>query len=130
MINGLLAILTGVIVLFPFLVTVVFLVVMRKRGRAPASEVGRAADWTTPFLFFSVYFTSEAIFHVNTAFIIIVISIIIALLFATNERLKEKEFQMTRFFHKTWRTYFLVLGVAYIVLMIIGIVLKIVQYVK
>lgn len=130
LINGVLAFLTGVLVIFPFLVTVVFLVVMRKIGKAPASVVGRAADWTTPFLFLSVYITSKNIFHTDTAFIIIVISIVIALIFATNERMREKEFRMTRFFQKTWRTYFLVLGVAYILFIVIGIVIKIVEYVN
>ena len=62
MVNGLLSILTGIIVLFPFIITIGFLIGMRRMGKAPAAVIGKAADFTTPFLFLSVYFTSLTIF--------------------------------------------------------------------
>lgn len=130
MINGFLSILTGIIVLFPFLITILFLIGMRKMGKAPAAVIGKAADFTTPFLFLSVYITSMTIFGKGTGFYITAIAILIAILFTVVERLKEKEFQITRVMQKTWRLYFLVLSFTYIVLLIIGLSFKISEYVK
>ena len=130
MINGFLSILTGIIVLFPFLITILFLIGMRKMGTAPAAVIGKAADFTTPFLFLSVYITSMTIFGKGTGFYITAIAILIAILFTVVERLKEKEFQITRVMQKTWRLYFLVLSFTYIVLLIIGLSFKISEYVK
>ena len=121
---------TGIIVLFPFLVTVSFLIIMRKRGKAPAKMVGKAADWTTPFLLISVYFISLAVFGEGSGFVISGAMIVIALSFATMERLKEKEFQVIRFAQKTWRMYFLLLAVSYLVLLCIGMTMKVMEYVK
>jgi len=130
MINGFMSILTGIIVLFPFLITITFLIGMRKMGKAPAAVIGKAADFTTPFLFLSVYITSMTIFGNGTGFYITAISILIAILIAVFERLKEKEFQITRVIQKAWRLYFLILSFAYIVLLIIGVSFKISEYVK
>lgn len=121
---------TGIIVLFPFLVTVSFLIIMRKRGKAPARMMGKAADWTTPFLIISVYFISLSVFGKGSGFVLSGAMIIIALYFATKERLKEKEFQMIRFIHKTWRMYFLLLAIFYLALLFIGISMKVMEYVK
>lgn len=130
MMNGILSIVTGIIVLFPFLVTVVFLVAMRKMGKAPAAVIGKAADWTTPFLFLSIYITSLTIFGRGTGFYIIGIAILIAIILAILERIKEKEFQITRFLQKTWRVYFLMLSLAYVLLIMTGVFFKISEYVK
>lgn len=130
MINGLLSILTGIIVLFPFLITIVFLIGMRKMGKAPAAMIGKAADFTTPFLFLSVYITSMTIFGKGTGFYITSTAILFAILFAVIERVKEKEFQIIRVIQKTWRLYFLLLSFAYIVLLVIGVGFKISEYVK
>ncbi|WP_252503688.1 DUF3397 domain-containing protein [Sporosarcina sp. Marseille-Q4943] len=130
MINSLLSILTGIIVLFPFLITIVFLIGMRKMGKAPAAVIGKAADFTTPFLFLSVYITSLTVFGRGTGFYITSIAIMLAILFAIIERVREKEFQISRVLHKTWRLYFLLLSFAYIILLVIGVSLKISEYVK
>ncbi|HEX5563896.1 MAG TPA: DUF3397 family protein [Sporosarcina sp.] len=130
MVNGLLSILTGIIVLFPFLITIIFLVVMRKMGRAPAAVIGKAADFTTPFLFLSVYITSWSIFGKGTGFYITSIAILVAIFFAVVERVREKEFQIGRVLQKTWRLYFLLLSLVYVVLLFLGIGFKISEYVK
>ncbi|WP_432364056.1 DUF3397 domain-containing protein [Sporosarcina sp. UB5] len=128
--NGLLSIVTGIVVLFPFLITIIFLFVMRRMGKAPATVIGKAADFTTPFLFLSVYITSMTIFDKGTGFTIISVAILLAILFAVMERMKEKEFQITRVFQKTWRLYFLLLSFAYVILFVVGVVFKISEYVK
>lgn len=130
MLNEFISILVGIIVLFPFIVTIVFLVMMRKMGKAPSSMIGKAADWTTPFLFISVYVTSKAVFGMGTGFYIAGITILVAFAFATAEKMKEKEFRISRFVQKTWRFYFLVLALSYVLLLLTGIILKILEYVE
>ncbi|MFC5602971.1 DUF3397 family protein [Sporosarcina koreensis] len=130
MVNGILSILTGIIVLFPFLITIVFLVVMRRMGKAPAAVIGKAADFTTPFLFLSVYITSMNIFGKGTGFYITSIAILFAIILAVIERVKEKEFQIGRVLQKTWRMYFLMLSFVYVVLLLLGVGFKISEYVK
>lgn len=130
MVNGLLSIITGIIVLFPFLITITFLVVMRKMGKAPAAVIGKAADFTTPFLFLSVYITSRTVFGEGTGFYLSAIAIFIAISFAVVERVKEKEFQISRVMQKTWRLYFLLLSFAYVILLVVGLSIKISEYVK
>jgi|SRR5690606_23489620 len=130
MVNVLLSILTGILVLFPFLITIIYLVVIRRMGKAPAAVIGKAADFTTPFLFLSVYITSLSVFGKGTGFYITSIAILIAMLSAVVERLREKEFQIGRVLQRTWRLYFLLLSLAYLILLVLGISFKITEYVK
>ncbi|MGG0667128.1 DUF3397 domain-containing protein [Sporosarcina koreensis] len=130
MVNGFLSILTAILVLFPFVITIAFLIVMRKMGKAPAAVIGKAADFTTPFLFLSVYITSMTIFGKGTGFYIMSIAILIAIFLAIVERTKEKEFQISRVLQKTWRVYFLLLSLSYVILLVIGVSFKISEYVK
>jgi hypothetical protein len=120
----------GMIILFPFIVTIAFMVVMRKMGKAPASILGLAADVTTPLLFISVYVVSQSVFGQGIWIYIMGIAIIIAIVYALIERSKVKEFQIARLLRKTWRFYFLVLLAAYVILLITGMVMKIVEYVR
>ncbi|WP_342538792.1 DUF3397 domain-containing protein [Sporosarcina sp. FSL K6-1540] len=128
--NEVVAAFLGMIILFPFIVTIAFMVVMRKMGKAPASILGLAADVTTPLLFIAVYVVSRAIFGQGIWVYIIGIAIIIAIVYAFIERSKVKEFQIARLLRKTWRFYFLVLLAAYVILFITGMVMKIVEYVR
>ena len=130
MLKDILSIFTGIIVLFPFLITIAYLIGMRRRGKAPAVVIGKAADFTTPFLFLSVYITSLTIFGKGTGFYIMSIAILLAILIAVMERMKVKEFRIIRVIQKTWRLYFLLLSIAYVVLLIIGISFRISEYVK
>ncbi|MDN4607560.1 DUF3397 domain-containing protein [Sporosarcina highlanderae] len=130
MIHGIISVLIGIVIVFPFLITIVFLVTMRKLGKAPVSVLGQAADWTTPFLFLSVYITSSAIFGEGMGYYITGIAILVAILQAVFERMKEKEFKITRSVHKTWRLYFLILGLSYLILIVAGVILKVSEYVK
>lgn len=119
----------GFIILCPFIITITFLVISRKMGKAPASIIGLAADITTPFLFITVYVTAMTIFGEGTGMIIAGLAVIIAIVHVVIERLKVKEFRIIRLLRRTWRFYFLLLTVAYIILLISGSVLKTIEYV-
>ena len=126
--NGIISMFFGGVILFPFIVTVLFLIIMRKMGKAPASVIGLAADITTPFLFLAVYVASRTIIGEGTGVYIAGIAILIAIVRIVMERMKVKEFQIAPLLRKTWRLYFLVLTVGYILLLLGGIIAKVIDY--
>ncbi len=128
--NGVISSFLGTIILFPFIVTIVILIVMKKMGKAPAKVVGLAADFTTPFLFLAIYVISYTLFGNGVGVYIAAIAIAIAILLAFIERGKVKEFRILRLLLKIWRFYFLVLLAVYLILLMSGTIFKIVQYVK
>lgn len=118
----------GGLLLFPYIITLVFLVVIKKMGRAPASAIGLAADVTTPFLFLTVYVVSRSVIGEGTGVYIVTIALMIAIARVVMERFKVKEFQIAHLLRKTWRLYFLVLTASYILLLLGGIIMKVVEY--
>jgi hypothetical protein len=128
--NGVISSFLGTIILFPFIVTIVILIVMRKMGKAPVKVIGLAADLTTPFLFLAIYVISYTLFDNGGGVYIAAVAITIAILLAFIERSKAKEFRILRLLRKIWRFYFLVLLAVYILLLTLGIILKIVKYVN
>ncbi|WP_342509268.1 DUF3397 family protein [Sporosarcina sp. FSL K6-2383] len=125
---GVITTIFGGLLLFPYVVTLIFLIVMRKRGRAPSSVIGLAADITTPVLFITVYIIFRTIIGEGAGVYIVGVALLIAIVSVVLERMKVKEFQITRLLRKTWRLYFLVLTVSYILLMLIGIIMKVIEY--
>jgi hypothetical protein len=125
---GVISTLFGGLLLFPYFVMLVFLVIMRRMGKAPALVIGLAADATTPILFVTVYVVSRIITGEGTGVYIVAIAILIAIVRIVLERVRVKDFQIARLLRKTWRLYFLVLTASYILLLLGGIVMKIVDY--
>lgn len=130
MISTFLSQIAGVVVLFPFIIMIVLLMIYRRMGRAPATVIGRTADLTTPFLFLSIYIMANTIFGVGVGFYIAITALIIMIIYAVIERKKVKDFQITRLIRKVWRFLFIVLAIAYIVLLVLGMTLKVFEYVN
>jgi len=128
--DGVIFALLGTIILFPFIITIVILIIMKKLGKAPVSVIGFAADLTTPFLFIAVYVVSNTMFGKGIGVYIGGFAIIFAIIHAFIERSRVKEFRVVRLLRKTWRFYFLILMVAYLILLATGTILKIVEYVN
>lgn len=118
----------GGLLLFPYIITIVFLVVIKKMGRAPVTAIGLAADVTTPLLFLTVYVVSREIIGEGTGVYIVTIALMIAIVRIVLERFKVKEFQIAYLLRKTWRLYFLILTASYILLLLSGIIMKVVEY--
>lgn len=127
--NGVISALIGIVIVCPFVVTLAFLIIRKKLGKSPASGIGLAADVTTPLLFLAVYIISRTIVGEGVEVYVAGIALIIAIVYAVIERLKVKEFQILRLLRKIWRLYFLILLSAYFVLIGVGLVLKIIDYV-
>ncbi|MCG3090199.1 DUF3397 family protein [Sporosarcina cyprini] len=128
--GGLISIVIGILILFPFIVTLLYLLFVRQTGRASRKSFGQAADITTPFLFLAVYIVSDSIFGSHAGIYVVVIAIIIAICYAVIERLKVKEFEIMHLLKKIWRLFFLLLVITYALLLIIGLVLNIISHLK
>ncbi|WP_172369777.1 DUF3397 family protein [Sporosarcina jiandibaonis] len=128
MTTTLLSVLFGILIFCPYIVTILILMIYRRLGTAPASILGQAADLTTPFLFLSVYIIARTIYGDLVGFYISIIAIIITIIYSILEKMKVKEFLIKRFLRKVWRLFFLLLSSSYVILLIIGLVLKIMQY--
>ena len=128
MIQTILSVLFGVLVLCPYIITILVLLIYRRLGKAPVSVLGQAADFTTPFLFFSVYIIARTIFGELVGVYLSVIAILLILIFAILEKMNVKEFLIKRLFRRVWRLYFLLLSISYIILLFTGLILKIIEY--
>lgn len=130
MIGGFFSILLGTIIFFPFIVTLIILIVYRRMGIPPALVLGQAADLTTPLLFLSVYFLSLTVFGESSGFYMVLASVVIVITYTVIERMRVKEFRILRLLRKTWRLYFLILTSAYVVLFFVGTISKIIAYTR
>ena len=128
MLNTILSVLFSTLIFCPFIVTILVLVIYRRLGTAPISVLGQAADLTTPFLFFSVYIIARTIYGDLVGVYISITSIIIIIIYSIVEKMNVKEFMIKRFLRKVWRLFFLLLSSSYVILLIIGLVLKIIEY--
>lgn len=128
MFSSIVSILFAIVVIFPFIVTILALSIYKRRGKAPANTLGEAADWTTFFLFLSVYVLAREMFDLPVGFYLLLTFVLIVIIFAIYERIKVKDFKIIRLMRKVWRLSFILLFIAYIVLLIIGLVLKIIEY--
>lgn len=130
MIGTFFSVLLGTIIFFPFIVTLIILIVYRKMGIPPALVLGQAADLTTPLLFLSVYFLSLTVFGESAGFYMVLASVVIVIAYTIIERMRVKEFRIFRLLRKTWRLYFLILTSAYVVLFFVGTISKIIAYTR
>lgn len=130
MINTMLSVLSSIVLLFPFIVTLLVLLISKRMGKAPISVLGIAADLTTPLLFLSVYVVARSIFGAGVGFYIMITAVIIVLIYSVFEKKNVKEFRIIRLLRKVWRLFFLVLGSSYLLLLLIGVAMKILEYAK
>jgi len=110
----------------PFILFILTLLAARKKmGRR---SIGLAADATTFLLFVSIPVGAAVIWPYDVATITYIIAIVIAMFLLTMEWKKSKEIKVVPFIRKTWRTYFLVLSVAYFLLWIAGLAITISRF--
>lgn len=128
MLSSILSVLFAIIIIFPLIVTFSALTIYKKRGKAPVKMLGEAADWTTPFLFVSVYIVAHAIFDVHIGFYMMLTFILLVIVIAIFERVTVKDFRIIRLMRKIWRISFMLLLVTYIGLLITGLALKVIAY--
>lgn len=117
----------GIIVIFPFIISICIVLFYSHSGRKLTMK--KIADYTTPFLFLSVYLIAHTIFLGGVGYVIAIIAIVIVLMIAVLERRRQKDFRIKCILRKAWRLFFILLFVVYLLLMMIGLVLTIIDQV-
>lgn len=123
MMKFVLEVLVGLITLFPFIVSMGLVLLFRKLKYK--YTVRKIADYTTPFLFLSVYIIAYSMVGDGVGFIIATIAILLVLVFAIIEKRRQPYFSVINLFRRVWRLYFLILTIVYLLLIIIRVILTI-----
>lgn len=118
----------GAIFIFaPFLAFILLILLTRKRLKRRA--IGLSADVTTFLLFVSVPVSMEALWGVDISFAVSVAAIIIAIILLIIEWKKSKEIEVLKYIRKTWRLYFLLLSVSYVLIWLAGLTLTVISFI-
>ena len=96
--------------------------ISRKRGKGKVESVGLASDLTTAILFFSVPLSIFSIWGKSYHIIVFIIAILIAIIFTFLDWKTKKEIHLLPLFKKIWRTYFILLVMAYLIVWMIGLI--------
>ncbi len=128
MMSTFVSILIGIIVICPFLLSICLYIFKRWTGRPISMK--KNADYTTPFLFLSVYIIAHTLFGDGVGYFVIITAILIVILSAIYEKRRVKDFQIGLLLRKVWRLFFIILAVTYLLLIMIGLVLTIIHFVK
>ncbi|WP_084244975.1 DUF3397 family protein [Planomicrobium okeanokoites] len=118
----------GAIFIFaPFLAFILLILLTRKKLKRQA--IGLSADVTTFLLFISVPVSMKAIWDVDISFAVSVTAIIIAIILLIIEWKKSKEIEVLKYARKTWRLYFLLLSMSYILIWLTGLALTLISFI-
>ncbi|RNF40684.1 DUF3397 family protein [Planococcus salinus] len=115
-----------IFIFWPFLAFL--LVWLSSRKRMGWKAVGISADVTTFLLFFSVPMSIQTLWGYAASGIIYFIAIIIGIVYLIIEWKRSKEIIIMQYLRKLWRTYFLILSLAYAAVWLIGMVMKVQEY--
>jgi len=120
--------LLAIFLLFPFFLTVISIALLKKMGFSSTKALGISSDLTTPFFIIAIPIIVKSIWEWSIAAILISILLVIAIIFTFIEWRSQKEIIIPLLLKKIWRSYFLILSILYIVLMIAGFVYWIIHY--
>lgn len=117
----------GAIFIFaPFLAFI--LIILASRRRLRKRSIGFSADLTTFLLFISVPVSTEALWGLNITFAILLTALLIAIFLLVIEWKKSKEIEVLKYTRKTWRLYFLLLSLSYILIWVTGLALTVISF--
>lgn len=120
--------LVSIIIFFPIILFFITYFIARKRKKGKVKSFGTASDLTTFVLFFSVPLSISSLWEKNYNIIIFIIAIVIAIIFTYIDWRTKKEIEILGLIKKTWRLYFILLTLAFIVIWIVGLIQSIIEY--
>ena len=118
----------AIFLFFPYFFTILSLFILKKIGFSKAKAFGFAADLTTPFFIIALPIIANSIWGWSFSAILLGVLLVIAIIFTYIEWRTQKEINIPLLLRKIWRSYFLLLSILYIVLMIAGLVYWIINY--
>ena len=120
--------LLAIFLLFPFFLTVISITIFKKIGFSSSKAFGIAADLTTPFFIIALPIIVKSIWKWSIGAILMCILLVVAIIFTFIEWRSQKEINIPLLLKKIWRSYFLLLSILYIVIMIAGFVYWLIHY--
>ncbi|MCM3386655.1 DUF3397 family protein [Ureibacillus chungkukjangi] len=120
--------LVSIIIFFPIILFIITYFLGRKGKKSRVKSFGLASDVTTVVLFFSVPLSISSLWEKNYNIIILIIAIVIAMIFTYIDWRTKKEIEVLRLIKKTWRLYFILLTIAFVVIWIVGLIQSIIEY--
>lgn len=118
----------SVALFLPYLVFFIVLFVALKSNRKPARAFGLAADVTTFVLFFAVPIAVEALFDVKTMIYMLCIALVLSMFMTYQEWTNKKEIELLPLLRKIWRFLFILLSFVYIIVLLSGFIVKLMNY--
>lgn len=118
----------SVALFLPYLVFFIILFVALKSNRKPAQAIGIAADVATFVLFFAVPIAVEALFDVKTMIYILCIALVLSMFMTYQEWTNKKEIEFLPLLRKIWRFLFILLSLVYIIVLLSGFIVKLMNY--
>lgn len=118
----------SVALFLPYLVFFIVLFIALKSNRKPVRALGIAADVTTFVLFFAVPIAVEALFDVKTMIYILCIALVLSMFMTYQEWTNKKEIELLPLLRKIWRFLFILLSFVYIIVLLSGFIVKLMNY--
>lgn len=121
--------LVSAIICFPIILFFITYAIFRKRKKSDAKSFGYAADATTFILLFSVPLSISSLWGMKYYVLVFVIELVIAIIFTYQDWRTKKEIEILPLLKKIWRSYFIILTIAYIVIWVVGLIQSIIEYI-
>ena len=121
--------LVSAIICFPIILFFITYAIFHKRKKSVAKSFGYAADATTFILLFSVPLSISSLWGMKYYVLVFVIELVIAIIFTYQDWRTKKEIEILPLLKKIWRSYFIILTIAYIVIWVVGLIQSIIEYI-
>ncbi|WP_019412495.1 DUF3397 domain-containing protein [Paenisporosarcina sp. TG20] len=118
------------LIVFPIVIFLAIFFISVKIIRKPSKAFGHAADITTILLFFAVPIAIQSLFQIEAVGYMLGVALIISIILTVVEWKSKTEIELLPLLRKIWRFLFLVLSLIYFVVWCLGVVLKVLEYIK
>lgn len=118
------------LIVFPVVIFLIIFFISVKANRKTSKAFGHAADITTILLFFAVPVAIQSLFQIETSGYLMGLALIISIILTFIDWKSKREIELLPLLRKIWRFLFLVLSLTYFVVWCLGIILKVIEYVK
>ena len=109
------------ILLCPIIAFVLTLIVCRMLRLDKHKAIGYSADVTTGLLFFAVPIAIRNLWGVSIFIPLFVSAFVVAIIFTYIDWRTKKEIEVKPLLKKVWRVYFILLGITYFLVWVIGL---------
>lgn len=109
------------ILLCPIIAFVLSLIVCSMLRLDKHTAIGYSADVTTGLLFLAVPIAIRNLWEVSIFIPVFVVAIVVAMIFTYIDWRTKKEMEVKPLLKKIWRVYFILLGITYFLVWVIGL---------